>query len=171
MDDTYSDEEIPLPRPQAYNTAQPLPYRKRSRGSHASTNSSDPPYFSSDDLAEASVDNYVSPRRKRQVRRAWWEDEGSASIRHDALKRASKRAKDSGVFMSSDSNSSSPDEGFSIEPIKAKLKQKAPCSPKTKTFIKPPTPPSKKPIPHPDHLAQQRIQYCLENDADVVDLA
>lgn len=163
MSDSSSEDELPLPPPYQDHTNS----TKRSRGSYAS-NSSDPVYFSSDDLAEASVDNYVSPRKKQQYKRKWWEDESGASMRHDALKRASKRAKDSGVFMSSDSNSSTSEEGLSLEPIKAKLKQTSRTT--YGTSIRPPPPPAKKVTPHPDRLARQRIQHCLDNDNETVDL-
>lgn len=90
-------------------------------------------------------------------------------MRHDALRRASKRAKDSGVFMSSDSNSSTSEEGFNIQPLQTKQKQKP--AGKTPFAKKPPVPPFPKAIPHGDRLARKKIERCLEDDDEVVDLA
>lgn len=153
MSEDSSEDDLPRHPPRASN------YRRKR--SHSA--SSDLPYFSSDDLADASVDNYTSPRRKKQYSRTWWQtDESAATPR----KRASKRPKDSGVFMgSSDGSSSSTDEGFNVEPIKAKLKQNANTS--FEAVMRPP--PSPKPTP--DRLARQRVQRCLENDEETIDLS
>lgn len=168
MDDGSSDDELPLPKPSSGHTNYAAPLLKRPRGS-ASTNSSDPAYFSSDDLADASAENYVSPRRKKQHLRNWWEEDTATPMRHDALKRASKRAKDSGVFMSSDSNSSSADDGFSIEPIKAKLKRNVEA--RARAAHIPSSPPGPKPIPHGDRLVSRVISHCMEHEMEDIDLS
>lgn len=160
-----SDDERPLP---TASTAARL--RKRSRVSRASTNSSDPVYFSSDDLADASLDNYTSPRRKMLYKRKWWQDDDTtAPLRHDALRRASKRAKDSGVFMSSDSSSnSSTDDGLSVASIAAKNSQ-APANKFSLSWKSPATPSARSNLNGEFH-ARQAVAACLEDEKEAVDL-
>jgi hypothetical protein len=131
-----SDDELPQP-PGSRSPSPPLPlntaaFRKRSYG-EASTASSDMPFFSSDDLADASIGNYTSPRHKKQYRRTWWESESSsAATRKEGIRRAAKRAKDSGVFMPS-SDSSGPEEGFGynqLKPVTPPKKESSTISPK-----------------------------------------
>lgn len=91
---------------------------KRSHDDYASSNSSDIPFFSSDDLTDASASKSASPRRKRQYRRAWFESEHpSKAHTHKSMRSMTKLPKDSGVYMNSDSSnaSSSSFEGFNIQ--------------------------------------------------------
>jgi len=131
-----SDDELPQP-PGSRSPSPPLPlntaaFRKRSYG-EASEASSDMPFFSSDDLADASIGNYTSPRHKKQYRRTWWESESSsAATRKENIRRAAKRAKDSGVFMPS-SDSSGPEEGFGynqLKPVTPPKRESSTISPK-----------------------------------------
>ncbi|KZF19259.1 hypothetical protein L228DRAFT_251375 [Xylona heveae TC161] len=64
--------------------------------------SSDPAVFSSDDLRDASCDDYVSSHRKRLYRGAWW---GLNKTR-----RKLRRTIDSGVFMGSEGTDGSADD-------------------------------------------------------------
>ena len=70
--------------------------------------SSDPPLFSSDDFPTSSAEHYTQPRRKRQHRRTWFEDEEQNSKR-TCFSRAVKvkrgkfsRNFDSGIWLGSD---------------------------------------------------------------------
>ncbi len=163
---SHEPELPPLPRESSPASATPFSsaaLRKRSRG-YASSNSSDAPFFSSDDLAEASVENYESPRRKRQQRRAWWEPEASqlAAATYHAKRNANK-PKDSGVFMSSDSSSN--DDGFSVEPLSiTNLKRHEKKSGPFNHFIQ-------RPSIEREALAQRVIHDCLERGKQVVDLS
>ena len=100
---------------------------KRSHDDYASSNSSDIPFFSSDDLADASANKSASPRRKRQYRRAWFDTEDpSKAHTHKAMRSMTKLPKDSGVYMNSESSNSSSSsfEGFNIQNQRvASLKQ------------------------------------------------
>lgn len=83
--------------------------RGRKRSYDCST-SSDPPLFSSDDLREASSDNYVSlDRRKRHYKGAWWGATvaSSAGTHSEGEKRALVRNIDSGVWLGSDGSDGS----------------------------------------------------------------
>ncbi|KAI9833315.1 MAG: hypothetical protein M1819_003710 [Sarea resinae] len=66
------------------------------------TTSSDPPLFSSDDLPNASVENYSHGQRKRQYRGTWWGEEVRPTGRREF-----KRNLDSGVWMSEGTDISS----------------------------------------------------------------
>jgi len=117
--------------------------------------------FSSDDLAEASLDNYVSPRRKKQYRRPWWDGDRT---RRDLVKAQARRNLDSGIFMSSDS--SNPDDGFTTEvlvvPSCDRLESKFAAS----MLLQGPPPPRQG-----EALAQEVIAHCLEECKEVVDLS
>ena len=162
-----SDDELELPQPRSPRSPSPPPldtsaWRKRSYGEH-SGNSSDVPLFSSDDLADASIENYTSPRRKKQYRRTWWEDETStAAARRDGIKRAARRAKDSGVFMPS-SDSSGLDEGFTYD----KLKPVTPIRKRQDTFISPKRMNAR--TESRDFL-REVIDECLEDNNEVIDV-
>lgn len=111
-----SDNELPaLPKPSTPpHPIRSKPRRKRTNPGYASSNSSDAPFFSSDDLADASADRYVSPRRKKHFKRSWWESEdANQATSNEAMKAATKRPKDSGIFMASDSSSA--EDGFSAD--------------------------------------------------------
>jgi len=65
--------------------------------------SSDPPVFSSDDGPEASIDNYVTPRKKKQYRGTWWDHQPVAEASNNAAAKVDLiRNVDSGVWMGSD---------------------------------------------------------------------
>lgn len=162
-----SDDENGLPR-QPRRLASPFSFsstslRKRSREAD-SGNSSDAPFFSSDDLADASIDNYESPRRKKQYRRNWWEEESPQTVRRNHFKRQAQRAIDSGVFMSSDSSSN--EEGFNVEQIQTSRHKRQ----DTKLAIPNIAAAQKLPL-QGEERASQVVLQCLENDREVVDLS
>jgi len=167
-----SDDELELPQPPSPRSPSPsLPplsyaaFRKRSYG-ESSGNSSDAPCFSSDDLENASISNYLSPRPKKQYRRTWYEPETpEAAVRaREGIKRAGKRAKDSGVFMPS-SDSSGPEEGFPYAALKASAKFATP--PRLKQVISP-----KRMVPYPESrdLVREIILECLDDNNEVIDI-
>lgn len=116
--------------------------------------------FSSDDLADASLDNYVSPRRKKQYRRPWWDE---SVTRADLLKSQARRDLDSGVFMASDS--SNPDDGFAVEPLPLPGVQRLENKFAATVLQQAPAPLQN------DALAQRIIADCLENCLETVDLS
>lgn len=70
--------------------------------------SSDPPLFSSDDFPASSAEHYAQPRRKRQHRRTWFEDE-EQGLKRTRVSQGSKprrrkfsRNFDSGIWLGSD---------------------------------------------------------------------
>lgn len=73
-------------------------------------------FFSSDNLSDAGLEHYASPRRKKHVKRTCYQSdrEGEqfdySAYRHEEK----KRTKDSGVFMASDYSSS--EDGFLLDP-------------------------------------------------------
>jgi len=158
-----SDDELPQP-PGSRSPSPPLPlntaaFRKRSYG-EASEASSDMPFFSSDDLADASIGNYTSPRHKKQYRRTWWESESSsAATRKDGIRRAAKRAKDSGVFMPS-SDSSGPEEGFGynqLKPITPPKRETSTISPKRVAQSGAP------------NFFRELVKECLDDNIETID--
>lgn len=83
-----------------------LPLRRRKRAyPEPEANSSDPPQFSSDGL-ERSAEDYLTHRRKRQYKRAWFENEDSNCEVTEPLGRRSRgpfrRNFDSGIHMPSE---------------------------------------------------------------------
>lgn len=123
------------------------------------------PFFSSDDLADASIDDYLTPRRKKQYRRTWWESSGEASSsKKDGLKRAAKRSKDSGVFMPS-SDSSGMEEGFNHDKVKPATPPRWKSTVRNKAF----SPKNAVRSGYRDE-AQRVINECLDNNDDNVDL-
>ena len=158
-----------------------LSSKKRSRDSMLSSDSSDAPFFSSDDLADASANNYASPRKKKQYQRAWYEDEDpSKAYSHKAMRTASKLPKDSGVYMSSDSNtsSSSVEEGFALQSLGDPLSKHQ--LGKMETFTSrsalssqqmppPPTAESLKKT-RDDGVVKQIVQMCLDETEESIDL-
>ena len=100
--------ELGLPTLLTVNKARTIPGKigsKRIRDDYP-TNSSDTPFFSSDDVS-ASIENYDQQRRKRQHRGNWW-DEHSKNLHKGPTpksrreKREFKRTVDSAVWMGSD---------------------------------------------------------------------
>ena len=124
----------PLPPPPTLFTSPSLSYShsSRKRQSHHlletedALPSSDPAYFSSDDIANACAENYTVERKKRRYRGSWWEhhhqyhhDHALARVHHESVtgdgeisvkKQQQQQPKskgfsrnfDSGVWMGSD---------------------------------------------------------------------
>ncbi|KAI9651955.1 MAG: hypothetical protein M1831_007458 [Alyxoria varia] len=170
MSDT---EEPPLPPIRDGSSPPPFHPSKRSRG-YASSNSSDVPFFSSDDLADASVAKSTTPRRRKQYRRAWYEEERpSQAHSYRLMKTLTKKPKDSGVFLSSDSSNSSPEDGFSV----ANFNFKKPENKKMSAFAPTRTEPASAPKPKPvlmtsqdDEIVDEVVRRCLDNCNEAVDL-
>lgn len=100
-------EEPSLPPLLGLSDAEEHRITRRSRKRcYDSSTSSDPPLFSSDDVREASSDNYVSlDRRKRYYKGTWWGERvtsTSAEIHEGGDKRKLVRNVDSGVWLGSD---------------------------------------------------------------------
>ena len=111
-------------------------YQSASSGADVSSGSSDAPFFSSDDLGEADAVKYVSPQRKKQYRRAWYEpEEEDSAISYRSMRVATKRPVDSGVYMNSDSSNSSSSEGFELETANLKSKAAQTQSKKMQAFF------------------------------------
>lgn len=88
----------------------PTTRRKRARRDplYETATSSDPPIFSSDDAADASIEDYVTPRRKRQHCGTWWVAVTSSCSAYSAQPKAEfARNVDSGVWMRSDASEGS----------------------------------------------------------------
>lgn len=155
-------DEMDLPvLPPDNGLTVPLPsttsFRKRSRA-YSSGNSSDVPMFSSDDLADASLDNYESPRSKRQHRRAWWDENRS---RREQVKMQARRDLDSGIFMASDSSNT--EDGFPVEPLPVPGFQRLEAKFTSSMLIQP-----KLPL-QGEALVQKIIATCLEDGKETVD--
>jgi len=154
--------DLPVLPPDDHCQRLPLPsitpFRKRSRG-YSSGYSSDVPMFSSDDFADASLENYESPRLKKQHRRLWWDDGRSWP------KQAKKQARnlDSGVFMASDS--SNPDDGFVMESPMMPGFQRLENKFAETTLLSLPLP------LQGEALAQKIVMDCLEDCREIVDLS
>ena len=111
------------PRVSDGTTDQGYASASSSHNGDVSCNSSDAPFFSSDDLAEADAANYDSPARKKQYRRAWYEPERAESaVTHRMMRNSTRLPKDSGIYMGSDSSNSSFSEGFELETAALKTK-------------------------------------------------
>ena len=97
-----------LPPPLTLSKARPGSSKfnsKRTRDDHP-TNSSDTPFFSSDDIS-ATIENYNEHRRKRQHKGNWWVQHPrylnqEPVPRSERKKRELKRKVDSAVWMGSD---------------------------------------------------------------------
>jgi hypothetical protein len=171
-----SDDDLPGPAPRSSTSPSPPPglaaFRKRSYG-EASAASSDGFFFSSDDLAEASIDNYTSLRRKKQYRRSCWDadtPDGSV-LKKEVLKKAAKRSKDSGVFMPS-SDSSGLEEGFAyhqlLKPAGSPEKRKE--TPKASNIFTPSPKRSAAPASSSRDFVREVIEECLEDNNETVDM-
>lgn len=144
--------------------------RRHNNGRHSrcsdSGNSSDSPFFSSDDLVDASAEKYVSPASKKQYRRAWYEPEEPSRVHsHQDMRNATRRPKDSGIFMNSDDSSNSADDGFSVDALKINATKQA--SAKMTAFMTPPEAPK---LTH-DYVVQLAVTECLEEGKETLDLA
>lgn len=130
-----SDDDLPLPRKVDSSPRARPPLKKRPHGASyvsAQSNSSDGPFFSSDDLEDASAENYASPRRKKQFKRTWWQPESPTGSRnYDQAKQERRLPKDSGVFMS---DASSNEDGFSVEPLSSPPRRSSRHDPRFSVF-------------------------------------
>lgn len=157
-----SESELP---PLRRSTPKRRTTGKRSRDSD-SDNSSDGIFFSSDDLADSSAKNYVSPARRAQYRRAWYEPEEPSRVHtHEAMRTATRRPKDSGIYMNSDDSSSSVDDGFAVDNLKLAATQRA--SKKMAAFMASPSPSQPK---EEEHLVRTAVAHCLEHGKETLDL-
>ncbi|KAL9057599.1 MAG: hypothetical protein Q9162_002214 [Coniocarpon cinnabarinum] len=151
-----------------------------------SSNSSDAPFFSSDDLTDADARNYASPARKKQYRRAWYEPERAESaVSHRLMRSETRMPKDSGIYMNSDSSNSSSSDGFDLEVAALKTKATQTQSKQMQAFLqgnegsptvtsmpssqlKPPSTPLKSRV---EQLVEQYIGHALEYSKEEVDLS
>ncbi|KAB8336727.1 hypothetical protein FH972_021036 [Carpinus fangiana] len=167
-----SDDDLPLPRRAPSPARSRPPLKKRAYGaSYASvqSNSSDGPFFSSDDLEDASAENYASPRRKKQFKRTWWQPESSASSRDfEQAKREAKRPKDSGIFMS---DNSSNDDGFSVAPLSSPPRSASRHDPRFSIFSGCKRAKTRDSDDRVYELVAGAIDACLESGNEVVDLS
>lgn len=172
---SVSDDEYPLPElPRSSPPPPALPLlniKKRARD--YSSSASDAPVFSSDDLSEACLDNYTESRQKRLHRRHWWEwDE----VRPRQARRVHvTRAIDSGVFLPSDSStSSSADDGFSVERLNISCAAARRVNSDKSTLLfasKPATTSSTTAPAEGEEWAQHIVQDCLETGNESIDLS
>lgn len=170
MADNEEEPTLP-PMPPGNNqgeTVPPIPYTKRKRrtASHLFSDSSDVPVFSSDD--DPAAENYVEARRtKKRFAGPWFSQEQQTEAGPSQLassKRTLQRQIDSGVFMGSDT---SLDEMLDHIP--------APSTSRLPELIQPPTKP---PLPaqppqlsRPEAAARARIQSCIDNAVEIIDLS
>lgn len=146
-----NEEEPTLPPMPLGNWNTPYAKRKRSTASHLFSDSSDVPVFSSDD--DPAAENYAQGRRpKKRFAGPWFtQDQQPAS----SSKRTLQRQIDSGVFMGSDT---------SIDDILDDIP--APPTSRLPELIQPPTKP-----PPPEAVARARIQSCMDNAVETIDLS
>lgn len=161
------EEDLPLPRrtwdPATESLSRKV-QRKRVRLSSPPI-SSDPAIFSSDD--DPSADNYTQERRKKKFRGPWYRqrpasEEGSqdaTECEQKKSKRTFERQFDSGVFMGSDGT----DMDESMEEFETRAAS-LPLRQSRATEIV-------KTAPTPEELAQGRIQRCLEDGDESIDLS
>lgn len=156
---------------------------KRSYDDSVSSNSSDAPFFSSDDLAEASIANYSTPKRKKHYQRSWFEPEDPSKVySHRAMQSVTKVPKDSGVYINSESSASnsSIEEGFNVSSVQAtSLNQR---DKKISLFNKPSLKavPKRSPTETQNNCASEKIrdkivcariiQECLDFSIDTIDM-
>ncbi|KAL2757680.1 hypothetical protein ACRALDRAFT_1079810 [Sodiomyces alcalophilus JCM 7366] len=149
--------------------------RKRVRARRSSNagllfgNSSDPAIFSSDD--DPALDNYVEGRRKRRYIGSWFQQQPvSDSSMPDSSteesrplpkpKRTLRRQLDSGVWMGSDSTDGDDDFMDMLQ---------IPAQPRLPQLQRPPI---RRPVISPaEQLARERIQMCLDEGSEDVDLS
>lgn len=150
----------------------------RKRGRHALdspasfSTSSDPAVFSSDD--DPGLDNYVHGRRKKRYVGTWFDQKQAVSS--DSIdsafgeetprplpkqrQRHYKRQLDSGVWMGQ-GDATDTDDGLDLGPLVSKLPLKQPMAP----------PPARRLSYSTAELAAQaRIQHCIDEGKEVVDL-
>lgn len=163
-----SDNELPPLLPGGSSPiASSRSSSKRSRGTQSGENTSDSAFFSGDDdLADASVDKYTSPARKKQFKRSWYEtQQPSQEHTHRQMRQATRRPKDSGVYMNSDSSNSSADDGFSVDSLEVAPTMAA--SKKMQAFLKPAPPPAG---PSDHDIVKEAVDQCLDNNNETLDL-
>ncbi|KAL9947939.1 hypothetical protein D7B24_001769 [Verticillium nonalfalfae] len=145
--------------------------RKRGRARRSSNatplfnNSSDPAVFSSDD--DPALDNYVEGRRKKRYVGTWFQQQPASDSSFEVEesrplpkpKRTLKRQLDSGVWMGSDST----DGEEMLEELSLPLQPKLPQL--NRTPIQRPT------LSAAERLAREKIQKCLDEGDEDVDLS
>jgi len=146
--------DIPSSPPQL--VAFPTRQKRTRRVFLDDTTSSDPPYFSSDDIQEASLDDYASKRNKRFHRGTWW-DYGDA-VETPREENAIKRCVDSGVWMGSDSTDDST----------ASLPQ--PYQRTRRPFVRTASAVIQD-LSAQEARAQREVLYCLERGDEKIDLS
>lgn len=157
-----SDGELPPLLP----GGSPVRHRSRaSKRSRDSDTSSDSAFFSSDDLAEASIDRYKSQSRNKQyTKRSWYEPENhSRSYTYQEMR--ARQPKDSGIYVNSDSNNSSTDDGFTLDGLRAPIPSRL-AKRRMGAFIKPAIPTRNAAVDAVD----DEIQKCLEENCEKLDL-
>ncbi|KAM0283503.1 hypothetical protein ACHAQH_002454 [Verticillium albo-atrum] len=143
--------------------------RKRGRARRSSNaaplfnNSSDPAVFSSDD--DPALDNYVEGRRKKRYIGTWFQQQPASDSSFEESrplpkpKRALKRQLDSGVWMGSDST----DGDEMLEELSL------PLQPKLPQLIQ--TPFQRPTLSGAERIAREKIQKCLDEGEEDVDLS
>ncbi|KAG7146203.1 hypothetical protein HYQ46_005001 [Verticillium longisporum] len=145
--------------------------RKRGRARRSSNatplfnNSSDPAVFSSDD--DPALDNYVEGRRKKRYIGTWFQQQPASDSSFEVEesrplpkpKRTLKRQLDSGVWMGSDST----DGEEMLEELSL------PLQPKLLQLNQ--TPIQRPALSATERLAREKIQKCLDEGDEDVDLS
>ncbi|KAB8298902.1 hypothetical protein EYC80_001060 [Monilinia laxa] len=165
-------EELSLPRLNRHNisstSATPNLSRKRVRDTPP-PDSSDPPIFSSDD--DPSVEKYSQKRRKQRFRGPWFDQQlaSDSAIEDEPLdrkvpirnRRTFSKKVDSGVFMGSD--------GTDIDDaIMDNAKKAWPAN----NIVVPSPLKSRITLDIPKDIhAQRKIERCLENGEEYIDLS
>ena len=176
-----------IPTKLASSRSPSLPPRKRSRNddqgyqsassiTDALSNSSDAPFFSSDDLAEADASKYEGPLRKKQYRRRWYQSEREKQlVSYKDMRAATRQPKDSGIYMNSDSSNSSFNEGFELETANLQKKATSEQNKKFEAFLSASSPCSnhrqEKDEAHSvKDEVKEAVSLCLETGNDTIDL-
>ncbi|KAH8692951.1 hypothetical protein BGW36DRAFT_301713 [Talaromyces proteolyticus] len=189
------DQEIPLPPPRRVrhrSPSKPLDQSLRapkrpSRLSISSFPSSDPAFFSSDDIPSSSLENYHGQHpensKKRRYRGTWWGEKAMEAKRKRADFRE-KRHLDSGVWMGSDesssecllsSESSSCDDFFgqaqqtTLPVVKSTTKSNGSEHGSGPAFV--PRNTRKQDEPKAHQAARALVNDCLEQGQDSIDLS
>ncbi|KAF2456736.1 hypothetical protein BDY21DRAFT_42128 [Lineolata rhizophorae] len=156
------------------SSSPPLPARPPRKRPHADSghvaarsSSGDLPVFSSDDIQDASVDDYARPRRKRFHHGPWWHhgDAARACAEPPAPKGDLARNVDSGVWMGSDGS----DDSLALPPVPVA------CGPAVPALTDaPPASQTKQAPSRPDPAAdrvRREVSHCLETGREIVDLS
>ncbi|KAF2422591.1 hypothetical protein EJ08DRAFT_653071 [Tothia fuscella] len=136
---------------------------------------SDPPLFSSDP-PDPSVDNYFSPRRKRQYKGTWWGPEPESDEAHNSgVDQTSKsefaRNLDSGVFMSDSTEDSLSSDGPTIPNAFEGLQRVPHGNGGLSNNRNNSTRLSTSSMSSEERMAREVIQQCLDNESEIVDLS